>query len=917
MTEHKKVMLLIIIMSLLSLAVAGITYIKAGVGVGLFNLLLLGLWAFLFIQVLNPLIATLKEKAVALEERAVEFERINEELHQEITERQYAEEAMQESEDRYSLIYNRTPVMLHSIDIDGAIVSVSDYWLQVMGYERHEVIGRPLTDFFTEESRNYAQLVTLPQFFKSGSINDASYQFVKKNGEIMDTILSAISERDSKGNFVRSLAVVRDITEFKAMADALVESKMQLVQVLEILPLGVWIVDKKGNIKYGNRAGQKIWSGALYVGSEYYAKYKGWKLSTGEPLKPQDWAVSRALSRGDITIEEEIEIECFDGTRKILLNWGIPIVGENDQIQGAVAVNQDITDRKLMEIELHKAKELAESANRTKSQFLAVMSHEIRTPMNGVIGLTDLLLTTNMTEMQKMYLDNLRYAAYALLDIINDILDISKIEADKLELENIEFNLVDVVKKSLFMMNHKASEKGILLVTEIAPDIPEIFIGDPVRIRQIVLNLVSNALKFTESGEVRVSITKDNDLVTISVKDSGIGIPEAKLNTVFESFTQADDFITRKYGGTGLGLTISKRLSEMMGGTITVDSTEGVGTTFFVKLPLPPAYEQTKLSQSASDLPKFTLNFSEQCQFTKNVDENILKDEEQYTYKGNILVAEDNPINMLIIKANLNNMGFEIFEANNGKEAVKKFAMNKIDLIFMDIHMPEMNGFEATRKIREHEKLIEEDAKSNVANIHTPIIALTADAFKDDREKCLAEGMDFYLSKPFKPEDIVCVINRFLPKSKYKIDSKSDEKIEPNQSQSKDRDIKIFDKDAFLARIGNNIEFYEKLTSIFLDRVPHLLSDISQGIKTNDVGKILFSAHSLKGISLNIGAGVLSKISEEIEYRARDYEIKTNNCEGDINKADNQCDVLEIEPIFNDLEAAFKDFCEEVKKDMG
>ncbi len=909
-------------------------FIRAGLIAGMFTILFVISGAFLFIKITAPIINQ-------LEERAMEFERINGELEQEMTEREYAEKAVCEREERYRLIYNRTPVMLHSINDSGVLVSVSDYWTEVMGYERHEVIGRPLTDFFTGESREYARLVTFPQFFKSGSINDASYQFVKKNGEIMETILSAISETDSDGNFVRSLAVVRDITEFKSISDALMDSQMRLVQVLEILPVGVWITDKKGRITYGNRAGQKIWEGIRHVAPENYGAYKAWSISTGEMLKPEDWGVSRALARGEASTEEELEIECFDGTRKIVLNWAMPIIGDKQDIQGAVAVNQDITDRKRMETELHKSKEAAESANLTKSQFLAVMSHEIRTPMNGVIGLTDLLLTTDMTPVQNKYLENLRYSAYALLDIINDILDISKIEADKLTLENIEFNIRDVVQKSVFMMSQRASAKGVLLFTEIEPGMPEIFMGDPVRIRQIILNLTGNAVKFTEKGDIRVIITKldieysDKQLpqskqkilpLTIAIKDTGIGIPADKLDTIFESFTQADDFTTRKYGGTGLGLTISKRLTQMMGGTITVKSTPGIGTTFFVNLPL-PVVDKSEVNRQIADYSNFTTP----------IDGKISARKENNNYTGTILVAEDNPINMLIIKANLTNMGFYIIEAPNGKEALKKFILNHVDLIFMDIHMPEMNGFEATRKIREHEKAVasENSSKKSV----TPIIALTADAFKDDRDKCFAEGMNFYLSKPFKPNDIINVIEQFLPPKAQKTNAQStgeqttkaeSVKFQPEKSKliemsvisestDTDKSLLVFDRNAFFSRVGNNIEFYDKLVRIFLEKVPDILSYLRQGIEARDMEKVRFNSHSLKGMSMNIGAGILSELSKQIEYKARDYDLvieKPDEQESDIEQVvdTGQSDIEDIIRLFESLEAAFRDFCQEVSK---
>jgi len=292
---------------------------------------------------------------------------------------------------------------------------------------------------------------------------------------------------------------------------------------------------------------------------------------------------------------------------------------------------------------------------------------------------------------------------------------------------------------------------------------------------------------------------------------------------------------------------------------------------------------------------------------------------------------------MLIIKANLTNMGFYIIEAPNGKEALKKFILNHVDLIFMDIHMPEMNGFEATRKIREHEKAVasENSSKKSV----TPIIALTADAFKDDRDKCFAEGMNFYLSKPFKPNDIINVIEQFLPPKAQKTNAQStgeqttkaeSVKFQPEKSKliemsvisestDTDKSLLVFDRNAFFSRVGNNIEFYDKLVRIFLEKVPDILSYLRQGIDERDMEKVRFNSHSLKGMSMNIGAGILSELSKQIEYKARDYDLvieKPDEQESDIEQVvdTGQSDIEDIIRLFESLEAAFRDFCQEVSK---
>ncbi|MBK6741888.1 MAG: response regulator [Hydrogenophilales bacterium] len=504
------------------------------------------------------------------------------------------------------------------------------------------------------------------------------------------------------------------------------------------------------------------------------------------------------------------------------------------------AIIRDISPQKEAERALKTAHDAALAAADLKSQFVANVSHEIRTPLNGILGMTRFLLRSPLNEQQKEYGETIHYSAEALLGIINDLLDFSKIEAGRLSLEHIVFDLPRLLHGVTRLYTPRAEAKSLHLLLDMDADLDHWAVGDPLRLRQILLNLLDNAIKFTGHGEIRLEAhvrerNPDQFSVRFSVHDSGIGIPEDAQNRIFQAFSQADGSTSRKYGGTGLGLAISRQLAELMGGTLSVASTPGQGSVFHLDLPL-----------SVSELPPEEFGGAAEAAHQK--------------LSGRILVAEDNPVNQKVTRYMLENIGVEVVLANDGKEAYARFLAEPVDLILMDCQMPEWDGFMATRAIR--------DLETHDGRRRTPIVALTANAMSGYGDVCRAAGMDDYLAKPLEEDDLRHILQRFLD------GAPAVSSVEPATAMTPpDTAALSFDMTKVRKLCRNDAGQVREMLQLFIDSTEELLAKLATALAQGNAVQSAREAHQIKGAAAYLGERHITDLAAALETAAKQENL--------------------------------------------
>lgn len=756
--------------------------------------------------------------------------------------RKLAENDTRQIEIEYKNLVENSGAGLLTTDLNGNITFINKRITVFTGFECAEIIGKnfsalvetewvqPINDKFKKQflSRNEHSDITFPLRVKSGNTiwveQSSSILYEAGTPKGFQCILKDATEKRRIDEELKKIKQEREEYQFK------------LQSILDNTPLIIFIKDLEGKYLLTNQSYQSAFN---LTKEQIIGKTDFDLVSEEEATRYKEIDEYVIKEQKNAEVEETVE---HAGATKNLLVVKFPLFDKDNNIYGIGGIASDITERYLYGMHLIEAKSKAEMAEQLQEQFLANMSHEIRTPMNGIIGMTDILLSTSMSNEQKDFLQVIKKSSDNLMVLINDILDLSKIKAGKLRIEKIGFRLRETIEQTISTFRSLINEKGLKLRISVDLDIPDSLTGDPHRLNQILNNLISNAIKFTARGEINIEIKsvrqQDNEIeLSFSISDTGIGIPEEKQRSVFESFSQAETGTSRKYGGSGLGLSITKKLIELQDGSIDVKSFPGKGTTFIFSL-------------------KYAI-----ASHTVNKQYNSKQENLSQALAGKrILVVEDNEANQKVIYHMLAKVGIETDLAENGKVAIKLLEEGfEYDLIIMDLQMPEMDGFETTVYLRQKLKLT------------IPIIAMTASALRNEKIKCMELGMDEYLNKPFVPADLFRELRRYLLKTEEAVSENGQPAVygESKKLYSLNHLIELDDMDCLC-----------EVLQLFIESTPVIMNEIKEAIIKKDWEEVYKKSHKLKSsigiLQMGKAMSLISKIESDAKEERNLEEIPMN-----------------------------------------
>jgi two-component system sensor histidine kinase/response regulator len=758
-------------------------------------------------------------------------------IGRDITERRGYELALRESEEKYRGLFENVGDFAYGTDLKGNFTAAGGMLLEATGFERRELIS--IIQILSPENLALAQKMTAAKLAGEKQATRYELEITAKDGRrIPVEIVSTLIYKEGKPVGVQGIG--RDIAERKRAEEALRRSESNYRELMEQATEPIFIYDHHLQCVDVNRAAQEVFG----FSREEFLTFTMRDLVHPDDLvklaRPEEQEKLRLMREGKLTIYGDRRLRRKDGSY-----IAVQISAKSLPDGRILSIKRDVSEWIAREAELREANAKAEAANRAKSEFLANMSHEIRTPMNSVIGMARLALLHEADTGQRGYLEKILLSGEHLLDIIDDILDFSKIDAGKLKLKNIELDIIRIVENLTGLLADQAQQKDLRYTADIDPAIPRNLSGDPLRLRQVMLNFISNAIKFTAKGEVAVSVRRVDEnaagcLVHFEVRDTGIGISENELSGLFQSFQQADNSVTRQYGGTGLGLAISKRLVELMGGEVGVESELGRGSRFWFRVWL--QYGTGKVGSSAG---AFLSGWFQAYDALRG---------------KHILLVENNPFNQQVAREFLENVGVIVVVANNGAEALDLLWHESFDGVLMDLHMPVMDGLEASRQIR---------ANPNLAAM--PVIAMTANVLEEERKRCLNIGMNDFITKPVRPEMLYAMLAHWLSPGGVRDAPAVGQTGAMPESESQEGASPI-DLSALEEMIGSKPERVREFALRFLATTRADMARINDALERQDMAQLRELAHHIKSPAAMMGAAGFAELSRKLENEQNTLE---------------------------------------------